>query len=123
MTIAYWCVLALVFLPPIWAGLAKSGGFDNTRPRESLAAYTGWRARANWAQQNAFENYAPFAAAVIIGHLTGVAQGTLDLLALAYVGVRIGHGVCYIANLAALRSLMYMAGLACIVAIFVLGAR
>lgn len=123
MTIAYWCVLALVFWPPMLSGLAKSGGFDNTRPRESLAGYTGWRARANWAQQNAFENYAPFAAAVIIGHLTGVPQGTLDALALAYVGLRVAHAACYLANLAALRSLMYAAGLACIVAIFVIGAR
>lgn len=123
MTIAYWCVLALVFLPPMLSGMAKSGGFDNARPRESLAGYTGWRQRANWAQQNAFENFAPFAAAVIIGHLTGVPQGTLDTLALAYVGLRVGHGACYIANLGALRSLMYMGGLACIVAIFVIGAR
>ncbi|HEY0675066.1 MAG TPA: MAPEG family protein [Immundisolibacter sp.] len=122
MTIAYWCVLALVFFPPVLGAMAKSGGFDNSRPRESLAAATGWRKRADWAQQNALENFAPFAAAVIIGHLTGLAQGTLDQLALAFVALRVLHAVFYIANLAALRSLSYVGGLACIIAIFVMAA-
>ena len=92
------------------------------RPRESLAAATGWRKRADWAQQNALENFAPFAAAVIIGHLTGLAQGTLDQLALAFVALRVLHAVFYIANQATLRSLSYVGGLACIIAIFVMAA-
>jgi uncharacterized MAPEG superfamily protein len=122
MTIAYWCVLALVFFPPVLGAMAKSGGFDNSKPRESLAAAAGWRKRADWAQQNALENFAPFAAAVIIGHLTGLAQGTLDQLALAFVALRVLHAVFYIANQATLRSLSYVGGLACIIAIFVMAA-
>jgi uncharacterized MAPEG superfamily protein len=123
MTIAYWCVLALLFFPPVLGALAKSGGgFDNSRPRECLAAVTGWRKRADWAQQNALENFAPFAAAVIIGHQLGLAQGTLDQLALAYVALRVLHAVFYITNLAALRSLAYIGGLGCIIAIFVMVA-
>ena len=123
MTIAYWCVLALLFFPPVLGALAKSGGgFDNSRPRECLAAVTGWRKRADWAQQNALENFAPFAAAVIIGHQLGLAQGTLNMLALAYVALRVLHAVFYITNLAALRSLAYIGGLACIIAIFVMVA-
>lgn len=122
MTIAYWCVLALVFFPPVLGAMAKSGGFDNSRPRESLAAATGWRKRADWAQQNAVENFGPFAAAVIIGHQLGVAQGTLDQLALAFVAFRVLHAAFYIANLAALRTLAFVGGLACIIAIFVMAA-
>ncbi|HCO44220.1 MAG TPA: hypothetical protein DCZ11_01350 [Gammaproteobacteria bacterium] len=123
MTIAYWCVLVLLFFPPVLGALAKSGGgFDNSRPRECLAATTGWRKRADWAQQNALENFAPFAAAVIIGHQLGLAQGTLNMLALAYVALRVLHAVFYITNLAALRSLAYIGGLACIIAIFVMVA-
>ncbi len=122
MTIAYWCVLALVFFPPVLGAMAKSAGFDNSKPRESLAAATGWRKRADWAQQNALENFAPFAAAVIIGHQLGLAQGTLDQLALAFVALRVLHAVFYIADQATLRSLSYVGGLACIVAIFVMVA-
>ena len=122
MTTAYWCVLALVFFPPILGAMAKSGGFDNHTPREALAAATGWRKRADWAQSNALENFAPFAAAVIIGHQLGLAQPTLDKLALAYVALRVLHAVFYLANQATLRSLSYIGGLACIVAIFVMAA-
>ena len=74
MTIAYWCVLALVFFPPVLGAMAKSGGFDNSKPREALATASGWRKRADWAQQNALENFAPFAAAVIIGHQKSLAE-------------------------------------------------
>jgi uncharacterized MAPEG superfamily protein len=120
MTTAYWCVLALVFFPPVLGAMAKSGGFD--KPREALATATGWRKRADWAQTNALENFAPFAAAVIIGHQLGLAQGRLDQLALAYVALRVLHAVFYLANQATLRSLAYGGGLACIIAIFVMAA-
>lgn len=122
MTIAYWCVLALVFFPPVLGAMAKSAGFDNHKPREALAAATGWRKRADWAQQNALENFAPFAAAVIIGHQLGVAQGTLNQLALAFVALRVLHAVFYVADQATLRSVSYVGGLACIIAIFVMAA-
>jgi uncharacterized MAPEG superfamily protein len=122
MTIAYWCVLILIFFPATLGAMAKSGGFDNAKPRESLAVATGWRKRADWAQQNALENFAPFAAAVIIGHQLGLAQGTLDKLALAFVALRVLHAVFYIANLATLRSIAFVGGLGCTVAIFVLSA-
>jgi uncharacterized MAPEG superfamily protein len=122
MTTASWCVLALVFFPPVLGAMAKSGGFDNSKPREALATATGWRKRADWAQTNALENFAPFAAAVIIGHQLGLAQGRLDQLALAYVALRVLHAVFYLANQATLRSLAYGGGLACIIAIFVMAA-
>ncbi|WP_372718106.1 MAPEG family protein [Immundisolibacter sp.] len=122
MTIAYWCVLVLIFFPPVLGGLAKSGGFDNSQPRLSVAAVSGWRKRADWAQSNMLENFAPFAAAVIVGHQLGLAQGTLDQLALAFVALRTLHAAFYIADLATLRSLAYVGGLACIVAIFVMAA-
>lgn len=119
MTIAYWCVLATAFMPLLWTGVAKSGGFDNRAPRQSLAALHGWRQRADWAQHNAFENFPPFAAAVIIAHQLDMAQARLDLLAIAYVTVRLLHGLLYIADLALARTLVYVAGLGLIVTIFV----
>ena len=62
MTCALWCVLAAMFLPYLWVGFAKSGGFDNAAPRETLEHLEGWRKRADWAQKNAFEAFPPFAA-------------------------------------------------------------
>lgn len=123
MTLAYWCVLIAVFLPFVLAGLAKSErGFDNRRPRQWLAERGGWRQRANWAQQNQFEAFPPFAAAVIIAHLAGAEQGWVNALALAWVLLRVLYAALYIGNRASARSLVWTAALACVIALFVMAA-
>ena len=101
MTIAYWCVLVAIFLPIVWAGVAKAGakGYDNARPREFLAKLEGRAARANYAQANSYEAFPPFAAGVVIAHATGGAdQATIDALAVVFIVARIAYGVCYIAD-------------------------
>jgi uncharacterized MAPEG superfamily protein len=125
MTIAYWCVLVAALLPIVWAGAAKAGArnFDNARPRDYLGALEGWRARANWAQENSYEAFPPFAAGVIIAHLTGGAdQSTINLLALAFVTARVLYGICYITDRSTLRSLAWSTGFACVVGLFVAAA-
>ena len=124
MTTAYWCVLIAAMLPLVWVGAAKSGaaGYDNDRPRVFLAGLTGWPQRANWAQMNALEAFPPFAAAVIIAHLAGGNQNTIDLLAVVFVLSRIVHGIFYITDKGTLRSLVWLVGFGCIVALFVTSA-
>lgn len=124
MTIAYWCVLFAALLPIVWSGVAKAGGdgFDNSRPRVYLTALQGWRQRANWAQQNGWEAFAPFAAGVLVATQVGVPQFTVDLLAGGFILCRILHGVFYIADQASLRSLVYIGGLLCTVGFFIAGA-
>ena len=115
-TIAYWCVLAAALLPIVCAGLAKygslgtsrrNGGFDNHNPRGWLAGQTGWRARANAAQQNTFEALPFFFAAVIIAHLLQSNQTRLDILALGFVFLRIAFVIMYVADLALARSVIW----------------
>lgn len=124
MTTAYWCVFVAMLMPIVWAGVAKAGAkaFDNSRPRDYLARLDGWRQRANWAQANSYESFPPFAAGVIIAHLASAAQPTIDMLALGYVVARILYGIFYIADRATLRSLVWAAGLACIIGLFVAAA-
>lgn len=124
MTIAYWCVLVAAVLPFLFTGIAKfSGpGFNNKRPREFQAKLEGFRARAHWAHLNSFEAFAPFAAAVIIAHQLHVAQGRIDALALAFIACRLAYGALYMANLATLRSVVWLLGLLCVVGLFVSAA-
>ena len=124
MTIAYWCVLVAALLPILWVGAAKGGGkgYNNARPRESLGALSGWRARANFAQQNSHEAFPPFAAGVIIAQLCNAPQATINVLALTFIGARVAHGLCYIADQAALRSLVWLVGFGCVVGLFVTAA-
>ncbi len=124
MTIAYWCVLFAALMPIVLSGIAKGGNesFDNARPRVYLAALQGWRQRANWAQQNAWEAFAPFAAGVVIAAQTGVAQSTMDLLAGGFMLARVLHAAFYIGDQPTLRSLAYLAGLFCTIGFFIAGA-
>lgn len=123
MTLAYWCVLAAALMPLLWAGAAKSRrDFDNAAPREWLARLEGWRRRANAAQMNAWEAFAPFAAAVIIAHLAGATQASIDVLAGTFVAARLAYGGLYIADRPTLRSLAWIVGFGCVVGLFVAAA-
>ena len=120
MTIAFACVLFMGLLPYVAAGIAKKGfeDYDNGQPRAWLAKQTGFRARANAAQANIFESLPFFFAAVIIASFMHAPQARIDLLALGFVVARIAYLICYIANLPTTRSIVWLCGIACVVAIF-----
>ena len=120
MTIAYWCVLFMGLFPYVAAGIAKKGfeGYDNGMPRQWLAKQTGFRARANAAQTNLFESLPLFFAAVIIASIANAPQSRIDVLALGYVLARIAYLICYVANWPTTRSIVWLFGIACVVAIF-----
>lgn len=125
MTTAYWCVLAAALMPYAFAGIAKFGDrrYDNRAPRDFLASLEGRQKRADWAQQNSFEAFPAFAAAVIIAHLAQAAQPAVDTLAIAFVLLRLGYGWAYISDRPTIRSLIWIAALGCVVALFVVAAR
>ena len=120
MTIAFACVLLMGMLPYIAAGIAKKGfeQYDNSMPRQWLAKQTGFRARANAAQANLFESLPLFFAAVIIASIAHAPQGRVDLLAIGFVIARIAYLFCYIANWPTARSIVWLAGLICVITIF-----
>src|SRR5471030_876042 len=119
MTIANWCVLAACLLPTATVGLAKlasaklpSGGgrYNNKQPREWAAGLSGWQARANAAQMNGFEILPLFIAAVVLAQQAHAEQARVDLLALGFIGLRLAYIGLYLANVDALRTLAWFAG-------------
>ena len=125
MTIALWCILVAGLLPISGAAIAKWGfrDYDNADPRAWLARQTGYRARANAAQQNGFEGLPLFIGAVMVASFTQGPQPIIDQLAVLYILSRIAYTVCYVGNRPTLRSLVWIAGLACIVGLFVVASR
>ncbi|MDH3790276.1 MAG: MAPEG family protein [Chromatiales bacterium] len=122
MTTAYWCILAVIMMPYIFAPMGQLPGLTYEgfkEPRRRWPDLAGWKARANSTHLNGLEIIPGFAAAVIIAHLANVPQGTTDTLALTFVGTRILHAAFYIANLALLRTFAWASGVVCIVALFV----
>jgi uncharacterized MAPEG superfamily protein len=122
MSFAYWMIVVAMFLPYAAVVLAKSGGVDNHAPRATLAALTGWRQRADWAQRNHFEAFAPFAAAVIIAELAQVPQARIDIAAGTFIVLRIVYTGCYIADRATLRSIAWSLAFLCVLALLVMSA-
>jgi uncharacterized MAPEG superfamily protein len=128
MTIPFWCLVVVIFLPIL---IAFSGGYfrskafgtaDNKHPRLQAAKLEGPGARAYAAQANAWEAATTFSAAVLISHLVGVSAASAAPWTIAYVGFRILHVVFYIANLDLLRSLVFIGGQACVIALIVKAA-
>lgn len=128
MTVAFWCVLIALFLPYLCIGIAKfSGGKfglrQNHDPRAFLATLEGFAKRAHSAQLNSFEVTPAFAAAVIIAHIAGNAElVTINVLAVLFVTSRLLYIICYLADWAVLRSLVWFVGMALIVSLFVVSA-
>lgn len=124
MTIALWCILIAGLLPFVFAAVAKAGAedFDNHSPRAWAARLSGYRQRAWWAQENSFEAFPLFAAAVLVAHVTQGVLPAANALAIAFIAFRIAYGICYLADYHLARSLMWLGGLLCIVGLFILAA-
>jgi len=124
VTFALWCVFAALWLPLIWSIAAKWGASDysNTRPRDWLESQQGWRQRAAWAQQNAWEAFAPFAAAVLTAHVLGADQNTANWLAALFIVSRALHGVFYVLDRSTARSVAWFGGMVAVVWLFVAAA-
>lgn len=121
MTIANWCVLAASLLPVATVGLAKissaslprnAGRYDNNNPRVWAQGLTGWRQRAHAAQQNGFEALPLFVAAVLLAQQAHAEQSRIDMLALAFIALRLLYVGAYLTNLGMIRSLLWGGGLA-----------
>jgi uncharacterized MAPEG superfamily protein len=98
-------------MPYILTLASKSRGFspeDNKRTRAWQAELTGWRQRAFWAHQNAFEALPLFAALVILAHLARPGSTTAAAAAWTFVAFRCVHAAFYLADLGRPRSAVWM---------------
>ena len=106
------CLLSYVFtiLSKVTCGFKPR---DNQNPRDFLAKTTGLAARANAVQQNSFESLPLFIAAVLMAEYMVVPQVIIMKLGIAYIVLRIIYGICYLLNLATLRSIIWFLSMAC----------
>lgn len=120
MYIALICVLVAGLMPYLWTGVAKFSGprYDNSDVRGWQARLVGLPYRANAAHLNSFEAFPLFGTAVLAAFLTGADAQHVMQLSLSFVGLRLLYGVIYLLNIAALRSLVWIAAMACSVAIW-----
>lgn len=125
MSLAVLMVITAALMGPLTAALAKAGGsgFDNRAPRAWLEGLEGWRKRADWAQRNHYEVFAPFAVAVALALAAGARADMIGYIAAGFVAARVAYTGFYLANLATLRSIAWAVGLIATMWIFVIAAR
>jgi len=113
----------LVYLPHFVAGIQRvkmAGGFDNHYPRDQSARLEGWAKRAAAAHQNGFESFSPFAIAVVVAWVGHANEHTVTVLTCAYVALRAIYVGVYLADVAAVRSVVWTCGLLVTFALFLL---
>lgn len=109
MTIAFICVLVAGLLP--YATLLPfARHIDQREPRQSALRLEGMTRRAHAAHLNHFEAFPLFAAAVIIAHLQAGQTFATDLLAIAFVIVRLVYTGAYLYGVQPARSALFAVG-------------
>ncbi|MDW5376768.1 MAPEG family protein [Halomonas sp. HP20-15] len=128
MSIPLWCLLVVALLPYPLAFLGgycrrrQLGRFDNHHPRAQYAEMTGLGARVWAAQQNAWEALIFFTAAVVAAEIAGVQGSMAAVAAVVFVIARVLHALCYIADWATPRSLIFVMGFVAGLTLFGLAA-
>jgi uncharacterized MAPEG superfamily protein len=87
---------SVLWLPYIVAHIANVGLVPALTYRADATPLPDWAARAKKAHSNAIENLAPFAALVIVAHLTGAANEATAAAAVAFFVARVAHFALYV---------------------------
>ena len=98
-------------IPPLgFAQSREGGGYDNRNPREQQARLSGWGRRAKAAHENQIESFPLFAAGVLVALTAAPRSTTIDILALTYIAARVAFACFYLADIAPVRSLVWLLG-------------
>jgi uncharacterized MAPEG superfamily protein len=77
-----------------------------------------WGRRADRTYVNAVEAFAPFAALVIVVHLTGKANAMTAFWATCFFWLRLAHAAVYLLAIPYVRTLIFTLGYVAVVGIF-----
>ena len=77
-----------------------------------------WGKRADRAYLNAVEVFAPFAALVILAHITEKANAMTAFWAMSFFWLRVTHAVVYLLAIPYIRTLVFTLGFVCVAGIF-----
>jgi len=78
-----------------------------------------WGRRADRTYMNAVECFAPFAALVIVAHVSGKADAMTAFWAACYFWLRLAHAVVYLLGIPYIRTLIFTLAFVAVVGLFV----
>lgn len=129
MTIPFWCLLIVVFIPYVLAGVSgyhktkQLGSVDIGMPRLQNSKLEGAGHRAIAAQENTWEAVSLFAVAVFMAHLAGADAAASANAAMLFTAARIAYPIIYLADINPLRTIVFTIGLGAAIWLFVLAAN
>jgi uncharacterized MAPEG superfamily protein len=92
----------------------KPGNYVDPDPRPVPA----WGKRANQAHLNAVETFVPFAALLVVVHLTAKANAMTALWAAVYFWMRLAHTVVYLLAIPYVRIVVFSVGYVAALGVF-----
>lgn len=122
MTVAHWCLLAVVLMPYLLSVAARSAASRRDYvddPRRYSDTLQGWRRRAHLAHLNAFEATPAFVAGIMVATFARAPDAHVDLLALLFLACRLAHAALYLADRPMARSHAWRLGILCVIGLFV----
>jgi uncharacterized MAPEG superfamily protein len=115
----YWLTLTAVLTAVMWVPyiiqlIAQMGVFTAFFDRFHETAHTArWAQRAKRAHHNAVENLVVFSALVLTLSISGFGNSLTALACQIYFYVRAAHYVVYVLAFPVIRTLLFLAGVAC----------
>jgi uncharacterized MAPEG superfamily protein len=111
-------ILYLLTVAPVKAVGYRT--FNNSNPRDPAFYSSSLASRALGAHINGIETFPFFAAAVLLAEFRHTPQLWLNVLAVAFVGIRLLFVLAYLGNWATTRTLLWNLGFAVNTAIFLM---
>ena len=118
--LAYTAILtATLWIPYIFAQVATNGwlrpvNYVDPAPRPLPL----WGRRADRTYLNAVESFAPFAALVIVAHVSGKADAMTAFWATCFFWLRLTHAVVYLLAIPYIRTVVFTLGYVAVAGIF-----
>ncbi|MFK8182025.1 MAG: MAPEG family protein [Phormidesmis sp.] len=99
---------ALIYLPYFAVAAGRfQVGYDMGAPRGMFDQLPAYAQRATWAHQNAWESFALYAPAALMGHVVGLSAEQFWVTVALYLAARVTYALFYILNVPILRSLSW----------------
>jgi len=95
-------------------GFLAPGNYKDPTPRPVPL----WGKRADRTYLNAVEAFAPFAALVLVAHLTGKANPMTAFWAACFFWLRLTHALVYLLGIAYIRTIVFTLGYVAVLGIF-----
>lgn len=95
-------------------GFLSAGNYKDPTPRDVPL----WVQRANRVHINSVETFAPFAALVLVAHLSGGANAMTAIWAMVFFWARVAHAIIYMVGIPYLRTIAFTIGFIAVFGLF-----